>query len=322
MALFRQNSPDPLELLPMSPSKTMFRQLATPLIRRTGPLFTAAAPAPGPETPPSPLAKPAVPAAIPAPVVPLQERTNRPAESPNWSFNLTVSSPGGVIPTITAKAAPEPAAENAPLAPAAATPAVRPPSPVATPLTATASPRRRRASPRKARNWLLDPPSRSPRSKRRLLSVPAARPRSPARSPVRSPVRPRAPRPAARAATLPPPPPPTAAAPPPVSRPAARAATAPTDGDLFAPTAPAAAYPNPNPDAVWSRAHWILLAHLHPRPNHMAPSTQSETPLSRQQVLSNLRKPPSYIQAAFPAVSSHELSKRILALDRVRYRRG
>ncbi|KAK9241285.1 hypothetical protein V1525DRAFT_429038 [Lipomyces kononenkoae] len=66
--------------------------------------------------------------------------------------------------------------------------------------------------------------------------------------------------------------------------------------------------PNPNPDATWSRAHWILLTQLHPRRMDPLPSRA-------------LVRPPLHIVAAFPGISDEELSRRMLALDRIRLRR-
>ncbi|KAK9368724.1 hypothetical protein V1509DRAFT_658415 [Lipomyces kononenkoae] len=66
--------------------------------------------------------------------------------------------------------------------------------------------------------------------------------------------------------------------------------------------------PNPNPDGGWSRTHWILLTHLHPRRMDPLPSRA-------------LVRPPQHIMAAFPGISEEELSRRILALDRIRFRR-
>ncbi|KAK9452742.1 hypothetical protein V1511DRAFT_513462 [Dipodascopsis uninucleata] len=65
---------------------------------------------------------------------------------------------------------------------------------------------------------------------------------------------------------------------------------------------------NPIYDPSWKREHWILLSQLHPTRMNPLPTKA-------------LIRPPKKIIDAFPLIPVQELAKRMLALDRVRYRR-
>ncbi|KAK9451988.1 uncharacterized protein V1518DRAFT_410079 [Limtongia smithiae] len=74
------------------------------------------------------------------------------------------------------------------------------------------------------------------------------------------------------------------------------------------PTAAAEVIPNPNQDPVWKREHWVLLTRLHARRMNPLPTNM-------------LVPPPQKVIKAFPNIAAEELSRRMLALDRVRLKR-